>query len=136
MGLAAEIYRIARGGADDRRGGPLDSVTVAIGDLAIIDPDLLESAWKTIVAGSADAGARLIIDWRAAKQICPRCGEIRERVPGSWLRLCPHCEEPLAISGGDERDVRTITFSDGPSAAGETADRDRRPVNLSRRDRS
>jgi hydrogenase nickel incorporation protein HypA/HybF len=117
MGLAAEIYRIARGAADDRGGGPLESVTVVIGDLAAVEPDLLEFAWRATVEGTADAEARLSVDWRTARQICSRCGEIRERVSGSWLRLCPHCQEPLAVSGGDELDVRTIAFSDGPSLA-------------------
>ncbi len=121
MGLAAEIYRIARGTADDRGGGPLESVTVVVGDLAAVEPDLLEFAWRATVEGTADAEARLLIDWRAAKQVCSRCGEIPERVPGSWLRLCPHCEEPLAVSGGDELDVRTVAFSGGPSAAAEGA---------------
>ncbi len=117
MGIAAEIYRIARGVADDRGGGPLESVTVVIGELAAVEPDLLEFAWRATVEGTADAPARLSVDWRAARQVCSRCGEIRERVPGSWLRLCPHCGGPLAVSGGDELDVRTIAFSDAPSAA-------------------
>jgi Zn finger protein HypA/HybF involved in hydrogenase expression len=127
MEVAAEIYRIARGSADDRCGGPLDSVTVAIGDLVAVDPDLLESSWKATVEGTADAGARLIVDWRAAKQVCLQCGEIRERVPGIWLRLCPHCEQPLAVSGGDEREVRTIAFSDTPPAAEGNGDGNRHP---------
>ncbi len=117
MGIAAEIYRIARGTADERVGGPLESVTVVVGELAAVEPDLLDFAWRAMVEGTSDAQARLLVDWRAARQICSRCGDIRERVPGSWLRLCPHCQGPLAVSGGDELEVRTIAFSDGPSAA-------------------
>jgi hydrogenase nickel incorporation protein HypA/HybF len=119
MGLAAEIYRIGRRSADDGGGGPLESVTVVIGELAAVEPELLEFAWRATVEGTTDAQARLFIDWRAARQICSRCGEIRERMPGSWLRLCPRCEEPLAVSGGDELEVRTVAFSDAPSAAAE-----------------
>lgn len=116
-GVAAGIYRVARGTADDRGGGPLESVTAVIGELADVEPGLLEAAWRAIVEGTADEQARLFVDWRAARQTCSQCGEIRERVPGFWLRFCPCCEAPLAISGGDELDVRSVAFSSGPSVA-------------------
>ena len=83
VGLAAEIHRIARGAADARGGGRLESVTVAIGDLAAVEPDLLEFAWTAIVAGGRDESARLIVDWRPARQLCATCGDVPERAPGS-----------------------------------------------------
>ncbi|HYV40582.1 MAG TPA: hydrogenase maturation nickel metallochaperone HypA [Thermoanaerobaculia bacterium] len=117
MGLAADIHRIARGAADDHGGGALESVTVVIGELAAVEPDLLEFAWQAQVAGSEDAGSRLIVEWRRARQTCGSCGDVPERAPGSWLRLCPRCGEPLAVLGGDELEVRTVSFSDLPAAA-------------------
>lgn len=120
MGLAAEVHRIARQAADGRGGGRLESVTVVVGDLAAVEPDLLEFAWMAVVAGGRDEASRLIVDWRPARQVCAFCGDIPERAPGSWLRLCPRCAEPLAVIGGDDLDVRTITFSHEPIAMGET----------------
>ncbi len=117
MGLAADIHRIARGAADDHGGGALESVTVIVGELAAVEPDLLEFAWQAQVAGSEDAGSRLIVEWRRARQTCASCGDVPERAPGSWLRLCPRCEEALAVLGGDELEVRTVSFSDLPEAA-------------------
>lgn len=120
LGLAAEIHRIARGAADDHGGGALELVTVVIGELAAVEPDLLEFAWQAQVSGGQDAGSRLAVEWRRARQLCASCGEVPERAPGSWLRLCPRCEEPLSVHGGDELEVRTVSFSDLPvSAAGE-----------------
>lgn len=110
VGLAAEIHRIAREAADARGGGRLESVTVAIGDLAAVEPDLLEFAWTAVVAGGRDEGARLVVDWKPARQLCATCGDVPERAPGSWLRLCPRCGDPLAVSGGDDLDVRTVAF--------------------------
>jgi hydrogenase nickel incorporation protein HypA/HybF len=118
MGLSAEIYRIARGAADDHGGGCLESVTVIVGDLAAVEPDLLEFAWQATVQGTADEKARLLVDWRSARQLCDACGEVPERAPGSWLRLCPRCNGTLAVSGGDELEVRTVSFS-SPVAARE-----------------
>jgi hydrogenase nickel incorporation protein HypA/HybF len=113
LGLAAEIHRIARETADARGGGRLESVTVVVGDLAAVEPDLLEFAWSSLVAGSRDEDARLVVDWRPARQLCPSCGEVPERAAGSWLRLCPRCQTPLAVEGGDDLEVRTVTFCEG-----------------------
>jgi hydrogenase nickel incorporation protein HypA/HybF len=121
MGLAAEIHRIARETADVEGGGRLDSVTVVVGDLAAVEPDLLEFAWDAALAGGPDEGARLIVDWRPARQICAFCGDVPERAAGSWLRLCPGCGEPLAVIGGDELEVRRIAFTQEPRAARELA---------------
>lgn len=116
MGLAAEIHRIAREAADARGGGPLESVAVVVGELAAVEPDLLEFAWTAIVADTADAPARLLVEWRTARQLCAACGEIPERAPGSWLRLCPRCQQPLAVTGGDELEVRRVAFSEKAAA--------------------
>jgi hydrogenase nickel incorporation protein HypA/HybF len=111
MSLIAQVHAIARGVADDREGGALESVTIAVGELAAVEPDLLDFAWKAIVAGGPDEGATLVVEFRPATQLCSACGEIEERVPGTWLRLCPACSRPLAVSGGDELDVISVSFS-------------------------
>ncbi len=116
MGLSAEIYRIARGAADSNGGGCLESVTVIVGELAAVEPDLLEFAWQAIVTGTADEKARLLVEWRSARQLCDSCGDVPERASGSWLRLCPRCGGALAVSGGDELEVRTVSFSGEPAA--------------------
>lgn len=110
VGLAAEIYRIARDAAEARGGGRLEAVTVVVGDLAAVEPDLLDFAWKAVIDGGPDEGAQLVVDWRPAKQRCAFCGDVAERAAGTWLRLCPGCGEPLAVIGGDELEVRTVEF--------------------------
>lgn len=118
MGLAAEVYRIARAAADSGGGGPLETVTIVVGELAAVEPDLVEFAWQALVAGTTDSGARLVVEWCPARQTCAECGEIAERAAGSWLRLCPRCSGPLAVRGGDELDVRRVAFSEGPASLG------------------
>lgn len=111
MGLAVEIHRIARDATEARGGGRLESVTVVVGDLAAVEPELLEFAWTAAIAGGPDEGARLIVDWRPARQRCAHCGDVSERAAGSWLRLCPRCQAPLTVTGGDELEVRRVSFS-------------------------
>jgi hydrogenase nickel incorporation protein HypA/HybF len=109
-GLAADVYRIAREAADARGGGRLESVALVVGELAGVEPDLIAFAWEAAVEGTGDEGARITIEWSAVRQTCAACGVIPERAAGSWLRLCPRCDNPLAVSGGDELDVRQVSF--------------------------
>jgi Zn finger protein HypA/HybF involved in hydrogenase expression len=110
MGLALEIYRVCREAVAGQR-GRLEWVRVAVGELAAVEPDLLVFAWEAAVSGGPDAGARLELEWCAARQHCPSCGEIGERAAGSWLRLCPGCQGPLRVEGGDELDVLQLCFT-------------------------
>ena len=114
MGVVQEIYRISREAADANGGGRLTSVTVAVGELAAIEPDLLSFAWEAATSASPDAGSRLVVEWRPARQHCAGCGVVAERAPGTWLRLCPTCGLPLRIEGGDELDVLHVEFEEGP----------------------
>jgi hydrogenase nickel incorporation protein HypA/HybF len=95
----------------DHGGGRLAEVRVAVGELTAIEPELLEYAWESLVAGSPDSGARLVVEWRQAGQFCPVCGTAKERSAGSWLRVCPDCSEPLRIEGGDELDIVRVEFN-------------------------
>lgn len=111
-GIAIEIYSISRRTADAHGGGHLLSVKVVVGELSAIEPDLLAFAWEAVTSGGPDAASRIDVEWRAARQICAGCGEIPERAPGTWLKLCPRCGSALRIEGGDELDVRDVTFED------------------------
>ena len=121
-GIAAEIYAISRQTVDANGGGRLSSVKVLVGELSAVEPDLLAFAWEAITSGGPDAGSRLDVEWRAARQTCAGCGEIPERAPGTWLRLCPRCGGALRVEGGDELDVRDVTFEEaGGNEAGGSA---------------
>lgn len=119
MGIAIEIYRASREAVGDHGPGRIERVRVAVGELAAVEPELLSFAWEAVVAGSGDAEAVLEIEWRPARQQCPSCGEVAERASGSWLRLCPRCELPLAVEGGDELDILEIVYEAEESAVRE-----------------
>ncbi len=112
MGIALEILKICRESVPTS--GRIERVVVAVGELSAVEPELLVTAWEAAVSGEAEEGATLEIDWRPARQTCAECGEVEERVPGSWLRLCPHCSMPLGVEGGDELDVLRVQYVDNP----------------------
>ena len=117
LSLVAEIYSTARKTVDAYGPHRIEVVRIAVGELAAVEPDLLSFAWEAVTAGTPDAGSRLDVDFRPAKQTCAACGVIPERAAGSWLRLCPRCQGPLGIEGGDELDVLNVTFEE-PDAPG------------------
>ena len=114
LGIATEVLRAARVELDARGGGRLETVAIAVGELTGVEPDLLTYAWEAVTAGGEHAGARLVVEWTSARQTCPACGDVAERQPGSWLRVCPVCGRPLRVEGGRELDLVELTFAPNP----------------------
>jgi len=110
LGLAMDIYRTCRDAVAGHGPGRIEWVKVAIGELAAVEPDLLVFAWQAVTQDGPDAGARLEVEWRPARQSCPTCGLVPARSPGAWLRLCHSCGQVLAVEGGDELDVLSVGF--------------------------
>lgn len=82
---------------------------MAVGELSAVEPDLLQFAWEAIVADTEDADVTLEIRWCPARQSCPSCGEVAGEGIG-WLRLCPHCQGFLDVTGGDELDIVELRY--------------------------
>jgi hydrogenase nickel incorporation protein HypA/HybF len=111
MGIALEIHRVCREAVRQHGTGRIESVRVAVGELTAVEPELLRFAWEAVVAGGPHAGSELEVVWCRATQHCSHCGEVEGRTAGSWLRICPGCGRPLAVSGGDELDVLELKFT-------------------------
>jgi len=120
MSIACELYRLCREELVTRNGSRICEVHVAVGELAGVEPDLLQFAWQALVAEGSDMGAKLEISWHPVTQRCLECGEVAERQPGSWLRLCPTCSEPLELEGGRELDLVSLAFETEEQSGGAT----------------
>ncbi len=110
LSIAAEVYRTSKDAVVGHGGGRLVAVRLAVGELTAIEPELLGFAWEALLKQSDDAGARLDVEWRPARQHCAACDAAKPRGDGSWLRLCPDCGQPLTVEGGDELDVLSVEF--------------------------
>ncbi|MGD1148657.1 MAG: hydrogenase maturation nickel metallochaperone HypA [Thermoanaerobaculaceae bacterium] len=110
LSIAEEIYRVSCAAVAGHGSGRLERVTVAVGELSAIEPELLVFAWQALTQGGPDAGSTLEVEWHAARQFCAACSSDKPRSDGSWLRLCPDCGMPLAVTGGMELDVLRVTF--------------------------
>jgi len=113
LSIATSISEACRDTVGRHGGGRLVGVRVAVGELSAVEPDLLRYAWEALLDASTDRGCALEVEWRPARQRCVACDEEKPRAPGSWLRLCPDCGEPLSLEGGDELEVLQLSCT-GP----------------------
>ena len=111
LGIVTEVYRTCRAALESREPGRLEHVRMAVGELSAVEPELLRFGWEAVTQGGSDEGATLEIEWHPARQLCADCGVVPERAPGSWLRLCPRCEQPLQLEGGNELHVLDFTYT-------------------------
>lgn len=88
-----EAEAAARGAAAVR------SVSVRIGELSGVDVALLETAYRTLAAGTMCERSAIEVATVPARWACRVCG--REVGPRGPLR-CARCDGPVALQQGDE----------------------------------
>jgi hydrogenase nickel incorporation protein HypA/HybF len=74
-------------------------VTLKIGDVSGVEPELLASAFGILKEHSICAAAELVIERVPARWACPACNQ--PIVAGAVLR-CPACDRPASLLAGDE----------------------------------
>jgi hydrogenase nickel incorporation protein HypA/HybF len=92
---------VARVEEEARRRGALavHRVSVRIGELSGVEPELLRTAYDTFRAGTICAGAPLALARVAATWSCPRC---RAPIPPGGALRCAPCDAPARLDeGGD-----------------------------------
>lgn len=115
VSVASALWKMCREERDQR--APFESrhiarVRIDVGELASVEPRLLELAWREVAREPGEPAPHLEVRACPARQTCTACGEVAERQPGSWLRLCPNCDRPLRVEGGDELDLVELVFEE------------------------
>ncbi len=81
-----------------RRGAlAVHGVSVRVGELSGVDPELFRTAYETFRAGTLCERAPLALRQVPARWSCPHCARPIER--GEILR-CPDCNEPARLDDG------------------------------------
>ena len=106
-----ELLRAAREAVAGHGPGRLERLTVAVGELSGVEPDLLRYAWEAVTVDEPERGSALTVDWHPARQTCPACGVVEDRVEGGWLRGCPGCGGLLRVDGGDELTLVELDYT-------------------------
>ena len=74
-------------------------LSVRVGELSGVDPELLQTAYETFRAGTICESASLTLTRVAASWSCPRCKAPIAK--GAVLR-CPACEVPAQLDDGSD----------------------------------
>jgi hydrogenase nickel incorporation protein HypA/HybF len=92
---------IGRVEAEARRRGALKvhGLSVRVGELAGVDPELFQTAYDTFRAGTICAEAPLTMKRIPASWACPRC---RAPIPRGQVLRCAACHEPARLDEGSD----------------------------------
>jgi hydrogenase nickel incorporation protein HypA/HybF len=74
-------------------------LSVRVGELSGVDPELFRTAYETFREGTLCAAAPLALTTVAATWSCPRCARALPR--GAVLR-CPACDVPARLDDGGD----------------------------------
>jgi hydrogenase nickel incorporation protein HypA/HybF len=91
--------------AHSRGATSVRKVTVGMGELAGVDPDLFATAFETFRAAGPCRETELVIRWVEARWVCSNCARPFDR--GAVLR-CLDCQGPARLAAGDELTLERI----------------------------
>jgi len=95
--------------ADAQRAGRVKSITLRIGPLAGVEPDLLRAAFPLVAAGTACEAATLFIETIDVTVECHHCSTVSEARPNRLL--CAACGTwRVTLRSGDEMRLDSIEF--------------------------
>ena len=97
--LVQGLFEAVAAQAAARGATAVGKVTVGLGELAGVDPELLATAFTTFRPASPYPQAELSIRWVEAAWVCAACAAPFQR--GAVLR-CPACGAPGRLAAGDE----------------------------------
>lgn len=87
----------------------VSSVTVRVGPLSGVEPELLERAFEIARAGSVAGEASLVLETEPVRIHCHACG-VEHRVVQNRLR-CPDCPEAATtITSGDALTLASVAL--------------------------
>ncbi len=74
-------------------------LSVKVGELAGVDPELFRTAYETFRAGTLCADAPLDVKAVAASWSCPRC---KTPIPRGAVLRCATCDSPAQLDDGSD----------------------------------
>ncbi len=77
----------------------IHGLSIRLGELSGVDPELFRTAYETFRAGTLCDGVPLTIRHVEATWSCPLCGQ---RIPRGEILSCPACHEPARLDDGGD----------------------------------
>lgn len=125
MAVCNELLAQVRASAAEHGARSVGAITVRIGALSGVEPDLLERAFTIARAGDYTDGARLVIETLGVRIRCRACGN--ENDAAANRLLCSACGGyAVDLVGGDELLLASIELQGIPDAELSTHDQNSR----------
>lgn len=110
LSICQRLLRLAEDTARQHGQADIQRLTLQVGPLAGVDPDLLWQAFQVARSGTLAAQAELVIERTPLRIHCQRCGQAASATPAQ-LR-CPHCGAmETTITSGDELLLTDISLN-------------------------
>ena len=91
--------------------GPIREIRIRCGELAGVEPSLLDEAFRMLAPGSPWESTRLSITLEPLSARCDGCGETCH--PDRFRFVCPHCgSRQLREIAGDQVIIESILLGD------------------------
>ena len=97
--LVEALVRRVEEEARSRQALAVHALSVRVGELSGVDPELFRTAYETFRAGTICAAAPLDVRHVAATWSCPRC---EKPIPRGAVLRCATCEEPARLDEGSD----------------------------------
>lgn len=97
--LVEALIRRVEAEASRRGALKVHALSVRVGELAGVDPELFQTAYDTFRAGTPCAEATLTLRWVAAGWSCPGC---RAAIPRGEVLRCAACDQPARLDEGSD----------------------------------
>jgi hydrogenase nickel incorporation protein HypA/HybF len=97
--LVEALIRRVEAEASRRGALAVHGLSVRMGELAGVDPELFQTAYDTFRAGTLCAAAPLTLRRVQASWTCPRCGQ---PIPRGEVLRCAPCGEPARLDEGSD----------------------------------
>lgn len=96
--VQALVERVAEE-ARKRQAIAVHGLSVRVGELSGVDPELFQTAYETFRAGTICERTPLTLKKVAASWSCPRC---RRPIARGEVLTCPECREPARLDDGGD----------------------------------
>ncbi|AGK60287.1 hydrogenase nickel insertion protein HypA [Archaeoglobus sulfaticallidus PM70-1] len=104
MSFASAIVENALKLAEKHNAKKVNSITVIVGELLLINPDQLEFCYSVASKGTILENSKLIIEVSKAEIKCVNCGERYD----SPIYLCEKCGGFVSVNGGKDMILKKI----------------------------
>jgi len=102
MSIMASLFSILQEKAEEQNAKRILSITIRVGALSGVEPDLLSFAFEAFAQGTNAEGAKFIVNKAEMIGRCRSCGNDKFEF-SRFILTCPRCESlDVEVLGGDE----------------------------------